>query len=128
MTFFSSLALFSGLINHNSDPILWKPRPSLKNSYSCFSCRIAWEIQLHNHFCTESHTVNHCFFHKYVKWFPVYQVVAIFGDHVTVLELRVKVTLLLTYLQTKRRLDPSCFNGQIETQTRVPPLSSPIHN
>ena len=49
----------------------------------------------------------------------------IFRNHMTADVLWVKVTLLSAYLQTKWRLKRTCFDGEIESQTRVPPLSSP---
>ena len=60
-----------------------------------------------------------------MKWSPVYHVSTIFRNHMTADVLWVKVTLLSAYLQTKWRLKPTCFDGEIESQTRVPPVSSP---
>ena len=60
-----------------------------------------------------------------MKWSPVYHVSTIFRNYMTADVLWVKVTLLLAYLQTKWRLKRTCFDGEIESQTRVPPLSSP---
>ena len=60
-----------------------------------------------------------------MKWSPVYHVSTIFRNHMTADVLWVKVTLLSAYLQTKWRLKRTCFDGEIESQTRVPPLSSP---
>ena len=48
----------------------------------------------------------------------------IFRNHMTADGLWVKVTLLSANLQTKRRLKWTCFDGEIESQTRVPPVSS----
>ena len=60
-----------------------------------------------------------------MKWSPVYHVSSIFRNHMTADVLWVKVTLLSAYLQTKWRLKRTCFDGEIEYQTRVPPLLSP---
>ena len=48
----------------------------------------------------------------------------IFRNHMTADVLWVKVALLSAYLQTKWRLKRTCLDGEIESQTRVPPLSS----
>ena len=50
---------------------------------------------------------------------------SIFRNHMTAGVLWVKVTLLSAYLQTKWRLKRTCFDGEIESQTKVPPLLSP---
>ena len=60
-----------------------------------------------------------------MKWSPVYHVSTIFRNHMTAVVLWVKVTLLSAYLQTKWRPKRTCFDGEIESQTRVPHVSSP---
>ena len=60
----------------------------------------------------------HCCIYKPVERFLVYYVIAIFGDHVTAQELRVKVTWLTTYLQAKWRLNQSKSISRGEKRTR----------
>ena len=47
----------------------------------------------------------------------------IFRNHMTADGLWGKVTLLSAYLQTKTRRKWTCFDGEIESQTTVPPVS-----
>ena len=68
------------------------------------------------------------FFFNYVKWVPVYHVSTIFGNHVTAGELWVKVTFLSACQQTKWRPDRTKFDGETESQTRVPPVSTFMNN
>ena len=60
-----------------------------------------------------------------MKWSPVYHVSTLFGNHVTAGVLWVKVTFLSACQQTKWRPDRTKFDGEIESQTRVTPVSSP---
>ena len=52
----------------------------------------------------------------------------IFGNHVTAGILWVKVTFLSAFQQTKWRPDRTKFDGEIVSQTRVPPVSRPMNN
>ena len=52
----------------------------------------------------------------------------IFGNHVTAGVLWVKVTVLSGCQQTKWRPDRTKFDGEIVSQTRVPPVSTPMNN
>ena len=63
-----------------------------------------------------------------MKWSPVYHVSTIFGNHVTSGVLWVKVTFLSACQQTKWRPDRTKFDGEIVSQTRVPPVSTPMNN
>ena len=63
-----------------------------------------------------------------MKWSPVYHVSTIFGTHVTAGVLWVKVTFLSACQQTKWRPDRTKFDGEIVSQTRVPPVSIPMNN
>ena len=63
-----------------------------------------------------------------MKWSPVYHVSTIFGNHVTAGVLWVKVTFLSACQQTKWRPDRTKFDGEIVSQTRVPPVSTPMNN
>ena len=51
----------------------------------------------------------------------------IFGNHVTAGVLWVKVTFLSACQQTKWRPDRIKFDGEIVSQTRVPPVSIPMN-
>ena len=62
-----------------------------------------------------------------MKWLPVYHVSTIFGNHLTAGVLWVKVTFLLACQQTKWRPDRTKFDGEIVSQTRVPPVSIPMN-
>ena len=62
-----------------------------------------------------------------MKWLPVYHVSTIFGNHVTAGVLWVKVTFPLACQQTKWRPDKTKFDGEIVSQTRVPPVSIPMN-
>ena len=62
-----------------------------------------------------------------MKWLPVYHVSTIFGNHVTAGVLWVKVTFLSACQQTKWRPDRTKFDGEIVSQTRVPPVSIPMY-
>ena len=68
------------------------------------------------------------FFFKYVKWSPVYHVSTIFGNHVTAGVLWLKMAFLPACKQTKWRPDRTKFGGEIVSQTRVPPVSTPMNN
>ena len=63
-----------------------------------------------------------------MKWSPVYHVSIIFGNHVTAGVLWVKVTFLSACQQTKWEPDRTKFDGEIVSQTRVPPVSTPMNN
>ena len=63
-----------------------------------------------------------------MKWSPVYHVSTIFGNHVTAGVLWVKMTFLPACKQTKWRPDRTKFGGEIVSQTRVPPVSTPVNN
>ena len=63
-----------------------------------------------------------------MKWLPVYHVSTIFGNHVVAGVLWVKVTFLSACQQTKWRPDRTKFDGEIVSQTRVPPVSTPMNN
>ena len=63
-----------------------------------------------------------------MKWSPVYHVSTIFGNHVTAGVLWVKMTFLPACKQTKWRPDRTKFGGEIESQTRVPPVSTSMNN
>ena len=63
-----------------------------------------------------------------MKWSPVYHVSTIFGNHVTAGVLWVKMTFLPACKQTKWRPDRTKFGGEIVSQTRVPPVSTPMNN
>ena len=52
----------------------------------------------------------------------------IFGNHVTAGVLWVKMTFLPACKQTKWRPDRTKFGGEIVSQTRVPPVSTPMNN
>ena len=62
-----------------------------------------------------------------MKWFPVYHISTIVGNHVTAGVLRVKVTFLSACKQTKWRPDRTNFDGEIVSQTRVPSVSKPMN-
>ena len=53
--------------------------------------------------------------------------ITIFGNHVTAGVLWVKVTFLSACQQTKWRPDRTKFDGEIVSQTRVPPVSIPMN-
>ena len=57
----------------------------------------------------------------------VYQL-SIFGNHVTAGVLWVKMTFLPACKQIKWRPDRTKFGGEIVSQTRVPPVSTPMNN
>ena len=63
-----------------------------------------------------------------MKLSPVYHVSTIFGNHVTAGVLWVKMTFLPACKQTKCRPDRTKFGGEIVSQTRVPPVSTPMNN
>ena len=63
-----------------------------------------------------------------MKWSPVYHVSTIYGNHVTADVLWVKMTFLPACKQTKWRPDRTKFGGEIVSQTRVPPVSTPMNN
>ena len=63
-----------------------------------------------------------------MKWSPVYHVSTIFGNHGTASVLWGKVTFLSACQQTKWRQDRTKFDGEIVSQTRVPPVSTPMNN
>ena len=52
----------------------------------------------------------------------------IFGNHVTAGVLWVKMTFLPACKQTKWRPDRTKFGGEIVSQTRVSPVSTPMNN
>ena len=60
-----------------------------------------------------------------MKWSLVYHMSTIFRNHMTADVLWGKVTLLSAYLQTNWRPNWTCFDGEIKSQTRVPPVSTP---
>ena len=62
-----------------------------------------------------------------MKWFLVYHLSTIFGNHVTTGVLWVKVTFLSACKQTKRRPDRTKFDSEIVSQTWVPPVSTPMN-
>ena len=63
-----------------------------------------------------------------MKWSPVYHVSTIFGNHVTAGVLWVKMTFQPACKQSKWRPDRTKFGGEIVSQTRVPPVSTPMNN
>ena len=52
----------------------------------------------------------------------------IFGNHVTAGVLWVKMTFLPAFKQKKWRPDRTKFGGEIVSQTRVSPVSTPMNN